>query len=387
MHQTIQPQQATQMPKIFNIEDKLFARKGCKPMEVFRECFPDIAVDTSWKTIRAKIKLVARRYLYDCIDKEIIKAICNYAIKKDANEDECNCLEVLRIAVANWVAFELSKTNGWLSDQGLVESNGSGKTKPVDRLSHNETKYNFKDCACDATEELIFDCIIPNIKSFPAQEESKVYKKFCSLLISSPEIFTQYEAIAKPGRYCNWICLLPFMLQAEEELQEKILCDKFFCKLAEMFKECTDPKQQKLRNLIQRYIATRTLLIAAQSTTLLWTGDGYKTIDRHTGSKTLGKNWVDCNREQLETKDDKNLNRILKFLEENKECFPEYLKCCTPIEEPCDACECYPCECVEEDNEGCDSCGQHRCGCCPDPCAPPPTNCAIGGKSTALIGF
>ncbi len=371
-----------------HIADKLYG-SDC-PKDVFLECQPDIAKNTSWKTIKKNVKLAISSFIDPCIDKNIFEQICNYALKKEEDLTDCECdlLEALRETVAYFTAFLMFKMPGWGSDQGLIEPNGQGKTRPQSEKQQTRALYALCDCAYNLLEELIWELILPNIDKFPSKTQSKVFQKFCTRLIQSPEAFSNYQMLPNMGRLRHWLALMPFMNEASDDLKSCLKCDNFFCDLPNIIKQCKTEKEAELAKLVLRYVANKTMLYAAQRTTLIWTADGYKMLDRRPGAKGNTKGYNLCNREQFEKKDKEYLAAIVACIEANasEECFPQWLECNKPETEDC-----------EDENEGCSECGgncggdcEHgNCGSkrCPEQCEPYEPKCLPTGNCTAIIGI
>ncbi len=370
------------MLKKKDIADKLFFEKGCKTKEVFLRCQPDIATNTSWKTISKHVKMAIKSFVAPCIDKALLERICNFALQEKRTESEQDLLDCLRETVGYFTAFMMIKMQGWITDQGAMEPNGSGKTRPLDYKAQEKAKYALCDCGYDLLEELIFEKIIPNIGVFPKGKMMKPYSKFCTLLISSPEEFSQYQLLPGMGRLRHFIALMPFLNEAENDLKKCLNCEPFFCSLAEEFKKCPiDPKWAELRGSIQRFVAAKTMMYAAQRTALIWTTDGYKVLDRRPGSKGTNKGFNICNRQQFEETVSRYLTDVQQCLAINttEECFELFYQCQNPglnaDSEESDSIGC---------DQGCSGCGQHRC---PETCAPPEPQCITVGSCGNTISI
>lgn len=361
------------MGLVHEIANKLFLEEDCKPLEVFKHYVPEIYKDISWASLAPKIEMVLGSYIEDCIDECIIDLICEITSVKvdDRTSLQKKALEALRKTVGYFAAFDLIKIPGsGISDQGAVEGNGQGKVRSLDRQRYNDAKYALCDCAYDCLEDLIFKIIIPNIEDFGGTEK-EVYQKFCALMITSPKEFAKYQKLANPGRLRHFLCLIPFMEEAIEELEDCLGCEYFFCKLPEYLKNGNTKKELKFKKKLQRFISTRTMLNAANRTTLIFTSQGYKILDgrpyARAGSKTEDK----CNRDRFADNDKKHLKNLMDWLMANPDCYPEWNACCVP----------------EETEEDC-GCGEHDGGCndsrvcCEEETVP---DCIIAGDCATVM--
>lgn len=233
----------------------------------FRDFYPAINKTTSMALLAPYVEEATRDFVLNYLDEDTYETLATYDGALTAYQD---AQRMLKKAVAEYTIYlALGKNIVNISDMGSSETNNDN-TAPITLWRYNKTRWECitsGDRALDAALSILEE----NIALFVDWQQSEQYKYQASSFFKGTRIFERHASIT--GRRA-FLSLLPFIRQAEDELDELLSVEREAV-VAYLDEESPTDLQSKIIDLCRTFIAATAQRLGLPQLTMVLTGNKY----------------------------------------------------------------------------------------------------------------